>query len=83
MSSYDNVVNSGKRVRVQNTGFSLLKDYPPQGMSGIFLSSANIFFKINSFEKIFQEYHLSTCQTDWIQIRPDILSSLIWVQSVC
>ena len=25
----------------------------------------------------------SKCQTDWIQIRPDILSGLIWVQSVC
>ena len=25
----------------------------------------------------------SECQTDWIQIRPNILSGLIWVQSVC
>ena len=25
----------------------------------------------------------SECQTDWIQIRPDILSGLIWVQTVC
>ena len=25
----------------------------------------------------------SECQTDWIQIRPDVLSGLIWVQSVC
>ena len=25
----------------------------------------------------------SGCQTDWIQIRPDILSGLIWVQTVC
>ena len=23
------------------------------------------------------------CQTDWIQIRPDILPGLIWVQTVC
>ena len=23
------------------------------------------------------------CQTAWIQIRPDILSSLIWVQTIC
>ena len=23
------------------------------------------------------------CQTVWIQIRPDILSGLIWVQTVC
>ena len=25
----------------------------------------------------------SGCQTVWVQIRPDILSSLIWVQTVC
>ena len=25
----------------------------------------------------------SECQTDWTQIRPDILSGLIWVQTVC
>ena len=25
----------------------------------------------------------SGCQTVWIQIRPDILSGLIWVQTVC
>ena len=23
------------------------------------------------------------CQTDWVQIRPDVLSGMIWVQSVC
>ena len=26
---------------------------------------------------------LTGCQTDWVQIRPDVLSGLIWVQSVC
>ena len=26
---------------------------------------------------------LTGCQTDWVQIRPDVLSCLIWVQSVC
>ena len=40
-----------------------------------------IFFKISFFEKFFQECH--QCQTVWIQIRPDILSGLIWVQTVC
>ena len=25
----------------------------------------------------------SECQTLWIQIRPDLLSGLIWVQTVC
>ena len=39
-----------------------------------------IFFKINFFEKIFQEY--LQCQPIWLQIRPDILSGLIWVQTV-
>ena len=25
----------------------------------------------------------SECQTVWVQIRPDILSGLVWVQTVC
>ena len=41
-----------------------------------------IFFTINFFKKFFQELP-SECQTDWIQIRSDILSGLIWVQTVC
>ena len=32
-------------------------------------------------KKIFQE--LSECQTIWTQIRTDVLSDLIWVQTVC
>ena len=36
---------------------------------------------MNFFEKFFQEYH--QCQIVWIQIRPDVLSGLIWVQNVC
>ena len=39
-------------------------------------------FKINFFEKFFQEYHQVVKQF-WIQIRPDILLGLIWVQTVC
>ena len=35
------------------------------------------------FKKIFQEYIYSQCKTTWFQIRPDILSSLIWAQTVC
>ena len=34
------------------------------------------------FQKIISGI-LSECQTVWIQIRHDILSGLIWVQSVC
>ena len=41
-----------------------------------------IFFKINFFEKFFQEYHQSVKKV-WIQIRPEVMSGLIWVQTVC
>ena len=53
------------------------------GNFSCFLSSDLLifFFKINFFEKFFQELPLE-CQTVWILIRPDILSGLIWVQSV-
>ena len=50
------------------------------GSFSSFLSSAD-FFQIIFFEKFFQEYH--QCQTVWIQIRPNILLGLIWVQTVC
>ena len=46
-----------------------------------FLSSAD-FFQNQLFETLFQELP-SECQTVWIQIRPDILSGLIWVETVC
>ena len=45
-----------------------------------FLLSAD-FFQNQLFKNPFQEYH--QCQTVWIQIRPDILAGLIWVQTVC
>ena len=41
----------------------------------------SIFFKIKIFRKLFQKYHQS--QSVWIQIRPDILSGLIWFQALC
>ena len=40
------------------------------------------FFKINFLEKI-PSGIAPECQTVWIQIRPDILLCLIWVQTVC
>ena len=46
-----------------------------------FLSSADLF-QNQLFRKILSGIP-SECQTDWIQIRPDVLSGLIWVQSVC
>ena len=41
-----------------------------------------IFFQNQLFRKILSGIP-SECRTDWIQIRPDILSGLNWVQSVC
>ena len=41
-----------------------------------------IFFQNQLFLKILSGISLE-CQTDWIQIRPDVVSGLIWVQSVC
>ena len=52
------------------------------GNFACFLLSADFFFEINYFEKIILGIP-SECQTVWIQIRPDILSGLIWVQTVC
>ena len=41
-----------------------------------------LLFKICCFEKDLSAMP-SECQTVWIQIRPDFLSGLIWVQTVC
>ena len=46
-----------------------------------FLSSAD-FFQNQLLGKVLSGIP-SECQTDWIQISPDVLSSLIWVQSAC
>ena len=40
------------------------------------------FFQIQLFRKIISGIP-SECQTVWIQIRPDVLWGLIWVQTVC
>ena len=51
--------------------------------SHLFFSPADFFSKL-TFKNIFQEhYTLSECQALWIQIRPDVLSGLIWVHTVC
>ena len=47
----------------------------------LFLSSAD-FFQNEGFQEILSGIQ-SECQTVWIQIRTDILSVLIWVQTVC
>ena len=46
-----------------------------------FLSSAD-FVQNQLFRKILAGIP-SECQTAWIQIGPDALSGLIWVQTVC
>ena len=48
------------------------------------LSAASTVFhcKVQLFRKNLSGIP-SECQTDWIQIRPNVLSDLIWVQSVC
>ena len=61
------------------TSISLL--FAPSKKIDAFLPSAD-FFQNQVFWKILSGIS-SECQTDWIQIRPDILSGLIWVQTVC
>ena len=41
-----------------------------------------IFLEINIFEKKNPKCHQSV-KHFWIQIRPDVLSGLIWIQTVC
>ena len=41
------------------------------------------FFQNQFFKKIILSETLSECQTVWIQIRTNIVSVLIWVQTVC
>ena len=41
------------------------------------------FFKKNQLFQKFLTGTLSECQTVWIQIRTNLLSGLIWVQTVC
>ena len=54
----------------------------PLGKFSCFLSSADFFFQNQLFRKTLSGIP-PECQKDWIKIRPNILSSLIWVQSVC
>ena len=42
-----------------------------------------VVFAKSTFSKKNISGILSVCIADWIQIRPDVLSGLIWVQSVC
>ena len=55
--------------------FFSFNSLPPRIFS-VFLSSGDFFQKILSGMP-------SECQIVWVQIRPDISSGLIWVQTVC
>ena len=52
------------------------------GILSCFCCRLLMFFKIIFFQKLLSGT-LSDCQTVWIQFRNDILSGLIWVQTVC
>ena len=51
------------------------------GNFACYLSSAD--FSQNQLFQKFLSGTPSECQTVWIQIRPNILSGLIWVQTAC
>ena len=54
------------------------------GNISCFCCLLTFFFKINFFKKYFRNtITLSECQTVWIQIKTNILSVMIWVQTVC
>ena len=69
--------NSHEQTQIETKLSLLFFGLCPLGNSSCFLSSADFFSK-STFSGIAPE-----CQTDWVQIRPDILSCLIWVQTVC
>ena len=54
---------------------------PPPGIFLAFLSPAVVFFKSKIFRK-FLSGKRPECQTVWFKIRPDVLSDLIWVQTL-
>ena len=69
--------------KVMTGGIMLDFTLCPQGNFSCFFVVCRFFFKNQLFfEKILSEIP-SECQTDWIQIRPDQMSGLIWIQSVC
>ena len=78
ISKYNKVMTSKELSVLNRIRFNSLLP----GKFFMLLCHLLIFFKINFFEKFFQEYHQNVKQF-WILIRPDSLSGLIWVQIVC
>ena len=70
-------VSTGSNVLVLGAGEL---GFLPLGNFACLLLSADFFSK-SSLKKFFQKYH--QCQTVWNEIRPDIMSGLIWFQTVC
>ena len=58
-------------------------EYLHAGQFCMFVCRLLIVFLHKILKKIFQENVLSECQTVWVQKRPDVLSGLIWIQTVC
>ena len=67
---------SGSHVQSPGSERAIVYSLPP-GKFFMLFCRLLIFFKINLLKKFFE------CQIVWIQIRPDILLGLIWVQTVC
>ena len=68
-----------RRLALRNGNHLLFAPHP----RGYF---ACFFFQFLSSADFFQKVLSGTppeCQTVWIQIRSDILSGLVWVQTVC
>ena len=55
---------------------------PPPPCVMIYAFCRLLIFSKSTFPIFFSAVP-SQCQTNWIQIRPDVLSGLIWVKSVC
>ena len=65
--------------------FTSDSQHPPRSRHAVHLGvycGWLIFSKSTVLRKILSGIP-SECQADWVQIRPDILSGLIWVQTVC
>ena len=78
------VVKGSERVNMRNK--KRVNTWPPVNFCYASLSSAD-FVQNHLFRKILSDIVYCTIpseyQTVWIQIRPDILWGLIWVQTVC
>ena len=80
--SWRNKLPQRSNIFLKNQSDLGLSSLPPGYFCMLFFLSSADFFQNQLFQKILSVIP-SECQTDWIQIRPDILSGLIWLQTVC